>query len=120
MLTLDTHILLYALSGRLTEKERLVLEADSEWSVSAIVLWEIEMLHQRKRIRHGLDHPAMAAALARIQVWPISREVCLGLRSLDFQSDPADEVIAATSLVHALALVTRDERIRGSRVVRCV
>jgi hypothetical protein len=37
MLNLDTHILLYALTGDLTPRERSLL-ANETWSISAIVL----------------------------------------------------------------------------------
>ncbi len=49
---------------------------------------------------------------------PITRQVCLNLRALDFQSDPADEIIAATSLTYNIPLVTRDFRIRKSKAVK--
>jgi PIN domain nuclease of toxin-antitoxin system len=39
---------------------------------------------------------------------------------LDFRGDPADEIIAATSVVHRVPLLTRDRRIRGSRIVPLV
>ncbi len=45
MLNLDTHILIKAFEGRLTPRERNVLTADPEWSISAIVVWEIVELH---------------------------------------------------------------------------
>ena len=37
MLNLDTHILIYALSGELRARERLLL-SNNRWSISAIVL----------------------------------------------------------------------------------
>ncbi len=37
--------------------------------------------------------------------------------ALDFKSDPADELIAATSIVRSVPLVTRDKRMRRSRIV---
>ena len=120
MLNLDTHILIKAFEGSITPRERRALTEDAEWSVSAIVLWEIAKLHQLGRLRYGLDHESLAAALARIYVWPITRQVCLNLRVLDFQSDPADEIIAATSVTHQIPLVTRDSRIRKSKIVRCI
>ena len=120
MLNLDTHILLDSLSGHLTNYERKILISDAEWCISAIVLWEIEMLYERKRIRRGLDHPELTAALDRVRVLPLSVEVCLKLRILDFDSDPADKIIAATSLAHDIPLVTRDKRIRASKLVRCL
>jgi PIN domain nuclease of toxin-antitoxin system len=36
---------------------------------------------------------------------------------LDFASDPADELIAATSVVERIPLLTRDQKILKSRMV---
>jgi len=120
MLNLDTHIFLRAINGELSRSEEDVLARDN-WGISSIVLWEIEKLWQKKRIQTGLDHPAVSTALADLrQIWPITPEVALNLRRLDFHSDPADELIAATSLTFDLPLVTRDDRLRASRVVRCL
>ncbi len=116
MLNLDTHILVHALGGRLTEEEHRVL-AGEVWGISDIVLWEIETLYRRGRIGFGMDHAPLIEALRRIEVWPITPEVCRCLCRLDFQSDPADEIIAATSLAHGVPLVTRDSRIRSSQLV---
>lgn len=120
MLNLDTHILIKALEGALTPHERKILSQDADWSISAIVLWEIEKLHGCSRLHYGLDYPPLTSALDRLEIWPINRSVCLNLRSLDFTSDPADELIAATSLTHRIPLVTRDRRIRESKIIRCL
>jgi PIN domain nuclease of toxin-antitoxin system len=116
MLNLDTHILLHALAGTLDKREQTQLERQP-WSISAIVLWEVAKLAQLGRIEVDLDDPYLTRTLARIQVWPLTLEVCRGIALLDFRSDPADEIIAATSLVHRVPLVTRDRRIRRSKVV---
>jgi PIN domain nuclease of toxin-antitoxin system len=120
MLNLDTHILLYAIHGRLEAAEQQLLTGDGDWGISAIVLWEIEELYGKGRILHGLDYTPLAAALRRLKIWPITADVCLNLRELDFSSDPADELIAATSLTHDVPLITRDARIRVSKVIRCL
>jgi PIN domain nuclease of toxin-antitoxin system len=117
MLNLDTHILINAVSGLLTDTERQVL-AREEWGISDIVLWEIEMLYARGRIGFGLDHLPLIETLRRVRVWPVTLEVGLKLRTLDFHSDPADEIIAATSLAHNIPLMTRDAKIRTSKLVR--
>jgi|SRR5579862_2921081 len=117
MLNLDTHILLHALAGALTPAERSTLAAEP-WGISDIVFWEIEMLYLKGRIAFGLDHPPLVTALRRITVWPITPEICAELGTLDFHSDPADEIIAATSLAHDVPLATRDVKIRSSRRVR--
>jgi PIN domain nuclease of toxin-antitoxin system len=120
MLNLDTHILIHALAGSLTPRETRLLKSDADWGISAIVLWEIEKLYAKGRIRLGLDAPELLGALARLHVWPISPEVCLNLRRLDFASDPADELIGATSLTYSVPLVTRDRRIRTTSLFPCV
>ncbi len=81
MLNLDTHVLLHAVGGKLTAREHRPLHAD-QWSISAIVLWEIAKLAQLKRIQFDLD----------------------------VHGDPADELIAATSLVHNVPLLARPSR----------
>ena len=116
MLNLDTHILLYALTGELTAKEARLLEADT-WSISAIVLWEIAKLAELGRIEVDLDGVELTRALARVHTWPITLEICRALRMLDVRSDPADELIAATSIVHRVPLVTRDRVLRKSHRV---
>jgi PIN domain nuclease of toxin-antitoxin system len=116
MLNLDTHILLFALAGELKPKEQRLLAAHP-WSISAIVLWEISKLAQLGRIAIGLDDPELNAALRSVHVWPLTLEICRTLGALDFKSDPADEIIAATSIVHGVPLVTRDHKLLKSRAV---
>lgn len=116
MLNLDTHILLYALTGDLTKRERSLLSRDA-WSISAIVIWEISKLAELGRIDLDLEHPELARTLARIQTWPLTLDVCRAIRELDFKGDPADEIIGAASIVHRVPLVTRDRRILHSKRV---
>jgi len=116
MLNLDTHVLVHALAGELTRQEEALLRGDS-WSISAIVLWEIGKLAELGRIEVDLDDAELGRALARIHIWPLTLDVCRASRRLDVRSDPADEIIAATSLVHRVPLVTRDARLRRSRLV---
>ena len=117
MLNLDTHVLLFALAGDLTRHEKRVL-SKHRWGISSIVLWEIAKLHQKGRITVSLEDPDIVQALDQMQIWPISREVCLNVPRLDFISDPADELIAATSLTYGVPLVTRDQKIRTSKLIQ--
>jgi PIN domain nuclease of toxin-antitoxin system len=96
--------------------DRSLLSNDT-WSISAIVLWEIAKLSELGRIEVDLDHPELARTLARIQTWPLTLDICRSIKALDFDSDPADEIIAATSVVHRVPLVTRDRTIRRSKLV---
>jgi PIN domain nuclease of toxin-antitoxin system len=116
MLNLDTHIFLFALADELTAKEARILAGDT-WSISAIVLWEIAKLAQLRRINVDLQDADLTRAVSRLHTWPVSLEVCRRISSLDFRGDPADEIIAATSLTHQIPLVTRDRTIKKSRRV---
>jgi PIN domain nuclease of toxin-antitoxin system len=116
MLNLDTHILLHALRAGLTAREETLLRAD-RWSISAIVLWEIAKLAQLRRIELDLDDPDVARPLRILHVWPITAEIARASTRLDVKGDPADELIAATSVVHNVPLLTRDRNLRRSRMV---
>jgi PIN domain nuclease of toxin-antitoxin system len=116
MLNLDTHMLLFALTGDIKPKERRVLSSQP-WSISAIVLWELCKLAQLGRIELDLDDHEFQQVLNSLHVWPLSFAVCRAIHDLDFMSDPADELIAATSVVHRIPLLTRDRKILRSRLV---
>lgn len=116
MLNLDTHILIHALQDNLSATEHSLLIRNS-WSISAIVLWELAKLAERNRITMDLSSPDFTRVLGRIYVWPLDLKICRTCTELDFKGDPVDELIAATSIVHRVPLVTRDEKILGSRLV---
>jgi PIN domain nuclease of toxin-antitoxin system len=116
MLNLDTHILIHALDGTLTPVERRLLSAEP-WSISAIVLWEIAKLAQLGKIEVDMKSAAFSRIFARLQIWPLDIAVCVQSTALDFDADPADELIAATSIVHSIPLLTRDRKIRRSKLV---
>lgn len=116
MLNLDTHVFVYALTDDLTPAERTLLR-NERWSISAIVLWEVAKLAQLGRVTVDLDDRAVVRALTGVHVWPITMEVAKASTRLDVSGDPADELIAATSVVHDVPLVTRDRALRRSRLV---
>jgi PIN domain nuclease of toxin-antitoxin system len=116
MLNLDTHIIIHTVEGALTLAERKKL-AGQRWGASAIVLWEIAKLAQLGRIAVDLHTPELLELLQNMLIWPLDLEVCRATAALDFHSDPADEIIAATSIVHQVPLLTRDRVMRKSKHV---
>ena len=116
MLNLDTHILIDALQGSLSKREEKLLTADP-WSISAVVLWELSKLVQLGRVEMDLDSVEFNRALSRIRIWPIDLPTSIQSTRLDFKSDPADELIAATSILHRIPLLTRDKRNLKSKLV---
>lgn len=116
MLNLDTHILIDSFRGDLQPVEQRLL-ANRRWSISSIVLWELAKLVQLGRLDMDLDDREVVRMLSRLHVWPIDLAVARASTRLDFRSDPADEIIAATSVAHDVPLLTRDHVMRGSRMV---
>ena len=116
MLNLDTHVLIFAVSGSLRPAEQRLLASNS-WSVSSIVVWELAKLVQLGRVGLDLDDREVVRVLSRVHVWPIDLAVARASTHLDFRGDPADEIIAATSIVHGVPLLTRDRAMRRSKAV---
>ena len=116
MLNLDTHIVVSLLNGDLSKLERDVILGAS-LSISDIVLWELAKLVQLRRLEMNLEDEAFSSFLHKVTVFPITLAIARKSSNLDFTSDPADEIIAATSIVENVPLLTRDRRILKSRVV---
>ncbi|MCC6961174.1 MAG: PIN domain-containing protein [Dehalococcoidia bacterium] len=117
MLNLDTNVVVAFLEGTLRGDERRALERDERRAISAIVLWEIEKLFRRRRITYHMEHEAVRGLLTDVTILPITVEIARTSQRLDFEADPADEIIAATSLVHRAPLLTRDSRMLASALV---
>lgn len=116
MLNLDTHILVHALQGTLRRGEQRLLR-ENPWSISAIALWELAKLAQLKRITIDIGSQEFTLALSRIHIWPISLRICQEISKLDFHSDPADEIIGVTSIIHQVPLLTRDRILLRSKLI---
>ena len=125
---LDTHIWIWWLTpgSPLSSRERDALDAlaaGKQLCLSAVSLWEAQMLHQKGRLQLPLafaEWLAQAAAVDVVTVVPLDLDVVLALDRLpaSFHGDPADRIIVATSRARNLALATRDGGIRRSRVVK--
>ena len=124
---LDTHIWIWWLLGseRLSPRERRSLDqraAGDGCHLSAMSLWEAQMLHSKGRL--SLDRPLAAwlrqgAAADVVWLLPLDVEVVLALDLLpqSFHGDPADRLIVTTALTHGLPLATHDSAIQASGVI---
>src|SRR2546430_2866451 len=116
MLNLDTHILVLFLTGDLSSEEYRCI-TQQNLAISDIVLWELAMLAGLGRLSMDFDDVEFRSFLRTLTVIPITLEIARISTQLDFSSDPADAIIAATSVVQRIPLLTRDRRIRKSRMV---
>ena len=114
MLNLDTHILVDIMVGHLTPAEDKLIRKN-DWCISDIVLWELFKLNQLGRIEIDLTDSEIQRFLNSLRIYPIDLKILESVNSLDFKSDPADEIIAATSLAYKIPLLTRDEKILKSK-----
>ncbi|MCQ3925366.1 MAG: type II toxin-antitoxin system VapC family toxin [Rhodocyclaceae bacterium] len=128
-LLLDTHVWLWWLLGQpqLAARERDALDrhavAGTPPGLSAISLWEAQMLAARGRL--SIDEPLThwlptAAASETVTVLPLDVAAILALDALPkgFHGDPADRIIVATARAHGLPLATRDGNIRRSHAAK--
>lgn len=125
---LDTHMWVWWLTpgSPLSRAERAALDAHAERRelfVSAISLWEAQMLHAKRRLELPVLFPdwlVRATDERVLTVIPLDVDVVVALDALpaSFHGDPADRLIVATARSRVLALATRDATIRKSRAVK--
>jgi len=116
MLNSGTSILLILLRDELNERKRLLIQTTLV-VISAVVLWDLWKLATLGKIEFDLRGVQEFEILSQFEVLPVDASVCHALQWLDFRSDPADELIAATSIVHQVPLLTRDRRLLAPKVV---
>lgn len=121
MIVLDTHVLVWSVSGdmRLGEATRTQIETTArtgEVLVSAITPWEIALLTEKGRLRLGQDVGSWiqsALAFPGVRLAPIEPAIAVDSARLpgEFHADPADRIIIATARHSNAPLVTADSAI---------
>jgi PIN domain nuclease of toxin-antitoxin system len=128
MILLDTHVLVWAAD----DSERLSRTAASEirrarrdggLAISAISLWELAFLFMRGRIEmYGTVESSLRLLIEGVTVIPLTPEIALLAAQFpdDYPGDPGDRLIGATARAEGLTLITRDENIRRSPLLKTV
>lgn len=119
MILLDTHVLFWLDQDmpRFGGSCRRALDealANDGLAVSAISFWEIAMLVEKRRLALDvpLDSWRQNLLAAGLREFPLDGSIGIRAATLeDLHRDPADRMIAATTLVHQCALATADERL---------
>jgi PIN domain nuclease of toxin-antitoxin system len=120
-LLLDTHVWIWLLLGdeRLNLSFRHAVEQYKESELillSAISVWELGMLVERKRIQlevDCLDWAEQALEGSRINLIPLTPRIAIQSTRLPEKphGDPADRILIATAHEHNAILVTHDQKI---------
>jgi PIN domain nuclease of toxin-antitoxin system len=119
---LDTHAWFWSLTDpdQLPSKVRSVLEnpRNAPFGLAAISLWELAKLVEKRRITLTIplsEWISRALDPALIEVLPLTPQVAVDSTTLpgNFHSDPADELIIATTRLHDATLITADRKIHG-------
>jgi len=113
-LLLDTHVLLWALSGskRLADEARELIESpDNDVLFSAASIWEIAIKAQVLRLELGVDAGTIIAAArdTDFDELPISAEHAAGVAALPpHHKDPFDRLLVSQAIAEPARLVTAD------------
>ena len=124
MILLDTCAIIWdALDRtRLSDKAKAAIEkadALNALIISDISIWEISMLIKRARIEvatTSADFINLFLASRNVSVVQISPEIAELSTNFgpEINNDPADRIIAATSIIHNAQLITCDSNLRQS------
>lgn len=127
MIIADTHAWIWWVTDdrRLSKKARRTLDAERSVGVCAISVWEVAMLVAKGRLRLDRDVKTWvndALAADSIELLPLTPDVALTAAALGsaIHADPADRMIIASALTHDAQVVTKDDAIAGTGIVRCV
>ena len=128
MIILDTHVLVWAVaeSKKLSRPAELAIRKSrlqDGVAVSAVTLWELALLVARGRIQgYGTVERSVETLIEGVAVKGITPEIAALATQFpdDCPRDPADRLIGATARAEGLALVTRDENIRKSPLLKTI
>ena len=122
MIFLDTHVLLWWIADDTnlpaSVKKYITAHRKSGILVSSMSFWEIALLVKKGRLSLGYDvrtWTEKVLSLEFLKVVPPDPFLLIESVMLsDFHKDPADRIIAATSLKMGAVLVTKDNKLRTS------
>ena len=126
MILLDTHVLVWMVadSGRLSRAAVAAIrtaQREGGVAISAITLWELASLITRGRIQaYGTVDASIRLLIEGVAIKPLTTEIAALSTQFpdDFPRDPADRLIAATARAEGVLLVTHDDRLRKSPLLR--
>jgi len=128
VILLDSHVLIWAVadSKRLSTAAAAAIRRARRGdglAVSAITAYEVAWQIASGRIQgYGTVEASLVRFLDGVTMRPVTPEIAAIAAQFpaDYPRDPADRLIGATARAEGMTLVTRDERIRRSSLIRTV
>ena len=130
MILLDTHVLVWMVSdssrlSRAAARELRKAEQTGDMAIASITLWELALLYHHGRLRtSGSIESAIRMILekSRVQVLEVNPEIAALTTTFpdSFPKDPGDRLIGTTARAYGLTLVTQDDRILSSPLIRSI
>jgi PIN domain nuclease of toxin-antitoxin system len=124
VILLDSHVLFWAVDDSKflsRAAASAIRRARRQDGISAITIWELASLLARGRIvGYGSVEASLKLLIEGVIVRPITPEIAALATQFpdDFSRDPADRIIGGTARAEGLTLVTRDESIRRSSLLK--
>lgn len=128
MIVVDTHVVIWdalkpeLLSGRAKRAMERANRGDG-MVLCSISLWEIAMLMKKKRIQIDCTYPEFVRLVLQSnryilrEINPQIAELAVSLPD-EINPDPADRIIAATSVAEKSVLATADRNLRSAKCLR--
>jgi PIN domain nuclease of toxin-antitoxin system len=127
VIVLDTHAWVWWLTkpNKLGKKGARAIDKADRVGVPSICIWEIATKAQAGKLKFNRPYDVwIDEALTedpRVELLHLLPRISIDAVRLSWKhGDPADRFIVATARAHDAALVTADQRIRDSGLVRCV
>jgi PIN domain nuclease of toxin-antitoxin system len=126
VILLDTHVLAWAVAdpkrlSRAASQSIKRARGEQGIAISAITLWELAQLFGRRKIQgHGTVDSSLRLFIEGVIVQPITPEIAVLATEFpaSYPGDPCDRIIGATARAGEMILITRDENIRKSPLIR--
>lgn len=128
VILLDTHVVFWAVDdnrslSRVAASAIRRARRGGGLAISAISLWELSWLLTSGRIRgYGTLESSIRMIVEGVAIKPITPEIAALAAQFpdEYSHDPSDRLIGATARAEGLTLVTRDEKIRRSPLLKTI
>ena len=130
MILLDTHVLVWMVTdperlSRTADREIRKAQRDRSCAIASISLWELALLFQKNRLRgagsigNSIRNILDDTGVKVLEITPEIADLSMAFPD-SYPKDPGDRLIGATARALGLTLITQDDRILSSPLIRSI